>query len=85
MRKPLWALAAAAVLSAAVLVALPRIPQEASYHQFADTRVILGIPNGWNVLSNLAGQLVNPPVDALGADRLMKIERRFQPYHHRQV
>jgi hypothetical protein len=58
MRKPLWALAAAAVLSAAVLVALPRIPQEASYHQFADTRVILGIPNGWNVLSNLAFAVV---------------------------
>ena len=53
MRKPLWALAAAAVLSAVVLAVLPRIPQEPGYHQFADTRTVLGVPNGLNVLSNL--------------------------------
>ncbi|HEY1907426.1 MAG TPA: hypothetical protein VGG91_15370 [Myxococcaceae bacterium] len=58
MRKPLWALAAAAVLSAAVLAALPRIPQEPNYHQFADTRTVLGVPNGLNVLSNLAFAVV---------------------------
>src|SRR5690349_24584379 len=53
MRKPLWALAAAAVLCAVVLAALPRIPQEQGYHRFADTRVVLGVPNGLNVLSNV--------------------------------
>jgi hypothetical protein len=58
MRKPLWALAAAAAVSAAVLAALPRIPQEPSYHQFADTHAVLGVPNGWNVLSNLAFAVV---------------------------
>lgn len=54
MRKPLWALAAAALVSAAVLAAMPRIPQEPGYHQFADTRTVLGVHNGCNVLSNLA-------------------------------
>jgi predicted membrane channel-forming protein YqfA (hemolysin III family) len=53
MRKPLWALAAAAVLCAVVLAAWPRIPQEQGYHQFADTRTVLGVPNGLNVLSNV--------------------------------
>lgn len=30
-----------------------RIPQDTAYHQFADTRTILGIVNFWNVFSNL--------------------------------
>lgn len=37
------------------------VPQDPSYHEFADTRSILGIPNFWNVASNfpflLAGGL----------------------------
>src|SRR6185312_3427748 len=32
---------------------LPRIPQPLSYHQFADQRELLGIPNFWNVVSNI--------------------------------
>jgi len=35
------------------LLLLPPIPQDQSYHQFADQRTILGIPNFWNVVSNL--------------------------------
>ena len=34
------------------LLLLPPIPQDQSYHQFADQRTILGIPNFWNVVSN---------------------------------
>jgi hypothetical protein len=34
------------------------IPQDPAYHQFADTRMLLGIPNAWNVLSNLPFLLV---------------------------
>lgn len=30
------------------------IPQNLEYHQFADQRVIFGIPNFWNVISNVA-------------------------------
>jgi hypothetical protein len=35
-----------------------RIPQPEGYHQFADTRRVYGIPNGWNVLSNVPFLLV---------------------------
>src|SRR5215469_955937 len=35
------------------LLLLPPIPQDPGYHQFADQRTILGIPNFWNVVSNL--------------------------------
>src|ERR1700751_4030270 len=49
------------------LLLLPPIPQDQSYHQFADQRTILGIPNFWNVVSNL-------PFLAVGAAGL----RRFR-------
>src|SRR3979411_1585939 len=41
------------VASLAALPLLPPIPQDQSYHQFADVRASFGIPNAWNVLSNL--------------------------------
>jgi hypothetical protein len=50
------------------LLLLPPIAQDQNYHQFADERVLLGIPNFWNVVSNL-------PFIAVGAAGL----RRF---HH---
>jgi len=49
------------------LLLLPPIPQDQSYHHFADQRTILGIPNFWNVVSNL-------PFLAVGAAGL----RRFR-------
>jgi hypothetical protein len=33
---------------------LPPIPQDPAYHDFADQRMLLGIPHFWNTLSNLA-------------------------------
>lgn len=45
-------LALAAVATVGVLFA-PAIPQAADYHQFADQRTLLGIPNALDVLSNL--------------------------------
>lgn len=44
-------------LSVSILIAaaiLPPIPQPLEYHQFADRRFFLGIPNFFNVASNLA-------------------------------
>jgi hypothetical protein len=44
------------VLILAVLIitaSLRRIPQDLAYHQFADGRTFFGIPNFWNVISNL--------------------------------
>lgn len=41
-----------AVIAIAMLV-VPRIPQDPAYHEFADQRAWLGIPNAWNVLSSV--------------------------------
>ena len=48
----------AAVLALAFLILAPPIPQDQDYHLFADQRSILGIPNFWNVISNLPFLLV---------------------------
>ena len=46
-----------AVLSVAiglsVFLFVPRIAQNPEYHQFADQRTLLGIPNFWDVMTNL--------------------------------
>src|SRR6266852_3299122 len=45
---------AALTLAAIVAMALvPRIPQDQSYHNFADQRAMLGVPNCLNVVSNI--------------------------------
>lgn len=41
-------------IAVVVIVALPPIAQDPNYHRFADQRPIVGLPNGMNVLSNLA-------------------------------
>jgi hypothetical protein len=52
------------ILASIVLVAIIAtfaygpIPQDPRYHAFADTRTVLGTPNGCNVLSNLPFMLV---------------------------
>jgi len=43
---------------AAVLAAMSPIVQDQGYHAFADARTLLGIPNFWNVMSNLPFVLV---------------------------
>jgi hypothetical protein len=50
--------AGAALAAAAVIGALPRIPQDPAYHRFADRRTIWGLPHGLDVWSNLAFPLV---------------------------
>jgi hypothetical protein len=50
---PLLIFLAAMVASLAALTLLPPISQPQSYHQFADGNTIFGIPNFWNVVSNL--------------------------------
>ena len=39
--------------SLAALLLLPPILQDQGYHRLADERALLGIPNAWNVLSNI--------------------------------
>lgn len=49
---------ALAALAIVVLLFVPPIAQDAAYHQFADQRTLFGIPNFWNVVSNLPFLLV---------------------------
>jgi hypothetical protein len=48
------------------LLLLPAIPQAQSYHQLADQRTLFGVPNFWNVVSNL-------PFIAVGAAGLWQV------------
>jgi len=63
---PIFVLFGLMAASLAGLLLLPALPQDQSYHLFADCRAIAGIPNFWNVVSNL-------PFIAIGAAGL----RRF--------
>src|SRR6516164_2155227 len=54
--------------SLVVLLLLPPIFQDQSYHRFADERTLFGIPNFWNVVSNL-------PFIAVGAAGLRQFYR----------
>lgn len=45
--------AATAAVLIAVFLFTPPIPQDPAYHDFADSRTLLGVPNFWNVASNL--------------------------------
>jgi hypothetical protein len=47
-----------AVSILALMLFVPPIPQPQTYHRFADERTLLGIPNFWNVVSNLPFVLV---------------------------
>ena len=53
-----WLLGGVALVAVAGTLLVPRIPQDPSYHLFADTRTIAGIPNFWNVISNVPFALV---------------------------
>ena len=51
-----WHVAALVALTLPILAAvagMEPIPQPAAYHNFADQRVLLGVPHFWNVISNL--------------------------------
>jgi ceramidase len=48
----------AAALIAVSYAASPPIPQDPRYHVFADSRTLLGVPNFWNVISNVPFFLV---------------------------
>jgi hypothetical protein len=50
---PIFVFAGLTAVSLGGLLLLPPIPQDQSYHQFADQRTVFGIPNFWNVVSNL--------------------------------
>lgn len=54
----IWFLALLALAVTVAAMALPPLPQPPEYHQFADQRALFGIPNFFNVSSNVAFLLV---------------------------
>jgi len=48
----LWVLIGAVLGAAGVMSLFPAIPQDEAYHNFADARMFLELPNGLNVVSN---------------------------------
>jgi len=52
-RRRYWLLVAIAAAFTAGIAMHEPIPQDARYHAFADQRTVLGVPNFWNVISNL--------------------------------
>jgi hypothetical protein len=52
-----WILASLTLLAIVATMFVPAIPQDPAYHVFVDTRTIAGVPNFWNVFSNV-GYLV---------------------------
>jgi hypothetical protein len=67
-RRPILLFLGLTAASLAALLLLPPILQDQSYHRFADERTLLGIPNFWNVVSNL-------PFMAVGAVGLRQFYR----------
>ena len=55
---PLFVLAGLMAASLGFLALLPKIPQDQAYHLFADQRALVGIPNFWNVVSNIPFMVV---------------------------
>jgi hypothetical protein len=52
-RSNLVLLVIAVAIILAVFLFVDPIPQDLAYHRFADTRTLFGVPNFWNVASNL--------------------------------
>ena len=53
------------------IATLPAIAQEQIYHHFADQRTVLGIPNFWNVVSNIPFLIVG----AMGINGMLRKNR----------
>jgi hypothetical protein len=66
--QPLWILAGLTAASLLGLLLLPAIPQDQAYHLFANQRTLFGIPNFWNVFSNI-------PFVAVGAVGLARCSK----------
>lgn len=67
----LWLLVAVGLAAVAAMFFVAPLPQDPAYHEFADQRRMLGMPNFWNVASNLPFLLVA----AIGFFRLPGFER----------
>lgn len=57
-RTRVWSLIGLLVLAIAAMALVPPLPQSPAYHLFRDVRMCLGVPNGYNVLSNVPFSVV---------------------------
>lgn len=71
-RGALWLCATLVLFAGAGLLVHGPIPQDPEYHRFADARMLLGIPNFWNVVSNL-------PFVVAGVAGLLRLQRGRAP------
>jgi len=53
-----WVLAGVSLAAVVATLFVPPIPQDPAYHAFVDSRSIAGVPNFWNVFSNVGYLLV---------------------------
>jgi hypothetical protein len=67
-----WVLAAVSLAAIVATLFVPAIPQDPAYHAFVDMRELVGVPNFWNVFSNV-GYLV------VGVYGLMNVRRLSSP------
>ena len=67
-KRPVLIFLALMATSLAGLLLLPPVTQDQSYHHFADQHTLLGVPNFWNVASNL-------PFIAIGVAGLRRFHR----------
>ena len=65
-----WLLGAVTMGGVAAAFWFPPLPQDPTYHEFADRRTVFGTPNFWNVFSNLSFVLVG----AFGLSKLSRLE-----------
>jgi hypothetical protein len=71
-RRATYLILAVAIASVVAVIVHGPIAQPSSYHAFADQRRILGVPNFWNVVSNL-------PFLVVGLAGLLTLARRQLP------
>lgn len=64
----LWTLLGVAIVAIVGVALAPPIPQPLGYHTFSDTRAIFGVPNFWNVMSNVPFLIVG----AIGLSEVMR-------------
>lgn len=75
MRVKFWILGVLSIVVVVLAAVLPPIAQPVSYHAFVDQRDFWGIPNFWNVVSNLGFLLI-------GVAGIVLIERSFKSGRH---
>jgi hypothetical protein len=66
--RTIFVVAFAVFVIAAVFLLTSPVPQDPAYHEFSDSRSLFGVPNFWNVLSNL-------PFLIVGAAGLIFVKR----------